>query len=143
MGMTPYRGGADQTMVGTSSEALHEALDRASQVSGAWEQALARLPGFAVPCSLRLRRMGERIVARWGVDACAQVIVCERWRQAAFLLVAVSAPMVASGVLPLQLAGVALDVMALGCVWKARLRRNASGILVARPSKVGKGHVPV
>ena len=126
-----------------SRELLHEAVMRAFEVSGVWERALARVPGFRVPFAFRFRRVGERILGRWGVEASAQLIICARWRQAAFLLVVFSAGLVISGVLSLQLVGAALDVIALGCAVNASHRRTASGIPVAGRSKVGRGHVRV
>ncbi|MGC8486854.1 MAG: hypothetical protein ACP5QO_01350 [Clostridia bacterium] len=126
-----------------SGEPLHEAVMRAFEVSGVWERVLARLPGFQVPLSFRFRHMGERILGRWGVEPSAQLMISARWRQAAFVLVVLSAGLVVSSVLSLQLVGAALDVIALGCAVQASHRRTAAGIPVAGRSKMGRGHVRV
>lgn len=130
-------------MLEPSREPLHEVLTRAFEESGVWERVMARLPGFAVPYGFRFRRMGERILATWGVEACAQILIAARWRQAALLLVLLATGLVASGTLPRQLVGVALDVFALAGALNAGRRRKASGIPMARRSKVGHGQIPV
>ncbi|MDA8199895.1 MAG: hypothetical protein M0Z54_10835 [Thermaerobacter sp.] len=126
-----------------SREPLHEVVIRAFEESGALERVLARLPGFQVPLLFQFRSVGAQILVRWGVGACAHILISTRWRQAAFLLALIAAGGLATGKFPLQLVGVALDMVALGCVLQAARRRNTSGIPVARRSKVGSGRAPI
>ena len=126
-----------------SRDRLHAVVIAAFEDSGVLERFLARLPGFQVPCSLRFRGVGEGILGRWGVDACAQILIRARWRQVAFLLVLLAVVGLATGILPLQILGVVFDMMALGCVLQAARRRATSGIAGTRRSHVGRGRAPV
>ena len=125
----------------TSREPLRDVLIRASELSTGSERTLARLPGFRVPGSFRLRRGGQRVLDRWGVEASAHILLAARWRQAAFILAVLSAGALASGTLPLQVVGGLLDFVALGCVLQGNRRRSTSGIPVSSRSKVSEGNV--